>query len=495
MKFKSISISLIAGTMLFFSACTDMLDEKPHSIIAPDQFFSTEAQCIQGVNGVYSALNDIFGQEDLWKSIEQGTDLIMYMPTNDFTQEYTFTAAAPGNVTGIWTKCYRAISNANMVINRVSAAPIPDALKSRLLGEAKYLRALYYYMLVNTFGDVPLWTTEASVEEVSKLPRTSVREVRAQIKTDLLDASANLPATWTGSDVGRTTKGAALALLAKVSLFEKDWPNAQQYAQQVVDLGVYSLISFADIFDPNNKFRNNKESVFEIQFLRNAASNTNTKVNYYYTWFMPLKDANNKTHAGVDFGTTVLRGYENYYPSNAFIKMFETGDKRKDVTLATSFGDQPFTRFLKTDRPWFGAKFWDLQANDRNSGKNLYFQRYSDVLLILAEAMNEQGKPGEALQLINKVRLEHGGLSDALEGLGQDAVRQQIMKERAIEFVGEFQRKWDLARWGTLVDAVKSVADDNPIGARNVKPTHAIFPVPDAEIIKNPNLLPQNDGY
>ncbi len=495
MKFKNIIKYVIAGTVLFSVACTKDLEENPLSIISPDQFYQTEAQCIQGVNGVYSTLPDIFGQEDLWKSIEQGTDLIMYLPTNDFTQEYTFTAASPGNVTGLWTKCYKAIANANLATNRIATAPISDAMKQRLLGEAKYLRALYYYILVNTFGDVPLWTKEMTVDEVSQLHRTTAKEVRAQIKADLLDASNSLPATWGKADVGRATKGAALALLAKVYLFDKDWVNAQKYAQQVVDMGIYQLLSFADVFDTNNKFKNNAESIFEIQFLRDAASNTNTKVNYYYTWFMPLKDANNKTYAGVDFGTIVLRGYENYYPSAVFVNMFEAGDKRKDVTLATSFGTQPFTRFLKPNRPWFGAKFWDLQANDRNSGKDLYFQRYSDVLLILAEAMNEQTNTGGALQWINKVRLEHGGLTEPLSGLGQTAIRQQIMKERAIEFVGEFQRKWDLDRWGTLVDAVKSVAEDNPKGAQNVKPTHVVFPIPDAEILKNPNLLPQNAGY
>lgn len=486
-----ISLSLA----ILLSGCTDMLEEKPKSSIAPGQFFSNDAQCIQAVNGVYSWLNDLFGQEDIWKSIEHGTDLIMYVPTNDFNQEYTVTAASPGNVSAIWRKCYTAIGNANLTISRIGTAPVSDALKSRLTGEAKYLRALHYYVLSNTFGDVPVWTGEKSVEEVSKLSRSPLAEVRTQIRADLLDAANSLPDTWTGADVGRVTKGAALSLLAKVYLFDKDWANAQKYAEQVVALNVYQLVNFADVFDPNNRFRNNKESVFEIQFKRDNATNTNVKVNYYYTWFLPVKDSNNRTHAGVDFGTTVLRGYENYYPSAAFVNMFETGDRRKDVTLATGFGTQTFNRFIKPNRPWFGAKFWDLQANDRNSGKNLYFQRYSDVLLILAEALNEQNKTADALTWINKVRREHGGLTTELSGLNQSQVRAVIMKERAIEFVGEFQRKWDLGRWGTLVDAVKSVAADNPIGAANVKATNALFPVPEAEIIKNPNLLPQNPGY
>jgi hypothetical protein len=368
-------------------------------------------------------------------------------------------------------------------------------LKSRIIGEAKYLRALHYYILTNSFGAVPLWTDELEVGVVSQLPRTPVAEVRKQMVQDLLEAADNLPVSYSGTDLGRVTKGAALSLLAKVYLFEKDWANAQKYAQLVVDGGQYQLIDFANLFDINNKFQNNKESIFEIQFKRDNSTNTNIKVNYYYTWFFPQKDANNKTYAGVDFGTTVLRGYENFYPSAVYVAMFDNADKRKAVTLATSYGSQPFTRLIKPGRPWFGAKFWDMQANDRNSGKNIYFQRYADVLLILAEAMNEQQNTAGALTWINKVRLDHGGFTTPLAGLSQEEVRTVIMKERAIEFAGEFQRRWDLARWGMLVDAVKSVAADNPKGAANVKAEKALFPIPEAEIIKNPNLKPQNDGY
>jgi hypothetical protein len=487
-----ISLCLVA----IFCGCTKQLIEKPESEIAPDQFFTTEAQCTQGVTGVYSFLNDLFGQEDIWKSIEEGTDLVMYVPTNDSNNEYTFSAAAPGNAGSLWTKCYKAINNANLVINRVGKADIDATLKTRLIGETKYLRALHYYVLTNTFGAVPMWTDELDVDVVSKLPRTPVKDVRAQIEKDLKEAADALPLSYPASDVGRATKGAAQALLAKVYLFDKDWANAQKYAQMVIDGGQYQLVNYADLFDINDKFPNNKESIFEIQFKRDNASNTNVKVNYYYTWFFPLKDANNKTYAGVDFGTTVYRGYENFYPSAVFVSMFENGDKRKDVTLATSYNGQNFTRFLKPGRPWFGAKFWDLQANDRNSGKDMYFMRYADVLLIMAEALNEQNKPAESVVWLNKVRLEHGGLTTPLStGLGQADVRKIIMRERAIEFAGEFQRKWDLARWGTLVSAVQSASADNPKGAANVKATNDIFPVPESEIIKNPSLLPQNPGY
>ncbi len=482
-------------SLLGFSSCTKTLEEDPYSKISPNQFFTSEAQCIQAINGVYSGLSELFGQEDLWKSIEQGTDLLLYVPTNDFNQEYTFTAASPGNVTGIWRKCFASIANANMVINRVGKSNVTEATKNRVLGEALYLRSLYYYMLTNSFGNVPMWTEELPVDQVSVLPRTPLEIVHEQLKKDLLQAANYLPDTYPSSEVGRATKGAAMALLAKICLFDGKWADAAKYAQQVIDLGIYQLVDYDKLFDPNLKFRNNKESIFEIQYLRVSSSNSNIVTNYYYTWFMPTKDANNKTYAGVDFGSNVFRGYENYYPSSVLVGMFEDGDKRKEVTLASGYNGQTFSRNLKPGRPWFGAKFWDFQANDRNSGKNLYFQRYSDVLLILAEAQNELGNAPEALNWINKVRLEHGGLQKPLSNLSKDEIRLQIFKERGIEFVGEFQRKWDLVRWKKLVEAVKSAANDNPLGAKNVKDFHGIFPIPEAEITKNPNLLPQNQGY
>lgn len=494
MKKNNLLIYGLLAVVLVLSACAKQLDEKPESFISPDQFFATEAQCIQSVNGAYSGLPVLFGQEDLWKSLEVGTDLMISTAPTEIHQDYSFSAGNPGSVQGIWRKCYEAINNANLVISRVARAPIGEPIKNRLVAEVKYLRALHYYMLSNTFGDVPLWTNELNLAEVSVLPRTSVAKVREQIKLDLLEASGSLPVSYPAADVGRATKGAALALLAKVYLFDRDWANAQRYAQMVVDGNQYQLVNFANLFDIFNRFKNNKESIFEIQYRRDNASNVNIKTNYYHTWFLPLKDSNGRTYGGVDFGNTVMRAFEVLYPSNVMVNMFEPGDRRKEVTLATGYNTTVFARLPKPGRPWFGAKFWDLESNDQASGKNIYFMRYADVLLILAEAMNEQNNP-MALTHINKIRLDHGGLTTPVQGLDQNAIRTLIMNERAKEFVGEFGRKWDLFRWKKIVDAVKSVAADNPLGAANVTERNNLFPIPQAEILKNGNLNPQNLGY
>ena len=141
----------------------------------------------------------------------------------------------------------------------------------------------------------------------------------------------------------------------------------------------------------------------------------------------------------------------------------------------------------------FGSKFWDLDANGQSSGKNLYLLRYADVILMLSEAENELGNTSESVRWMNRIRVR-AGLPELASSTTRVEITDKIFNERAIEFVGEFQRRFDLNRWGKLVEAAKSVAVDNPIGAAKVRPFHQYYPISQEEIIKNPNLE-QNEGY
>lgn len=486
MKYIFIIPVVIIGFLL--QGCEKALEEDPKTFISPDAFFKTAEQCTQAVNGVYTPLNDIFGQQDLWDATEIGTDLTIKKEFASVNQEYSFNPGQTGTG-GLWGKSYTAIKNANLVINRLKTAPINDPLKSRLLGEAKFLRALYYFLLSNVFGDVPLWVDELNVDEVSKLGQSPLKKVREQIILDLTEAEVGLPLKYpSAADLGRVTKGAALTLLAKVYLYEKDWINAYKTAERVINDQQYSpMQNYANLFDIRNGFKNNTESIFEIQFRRDPATNNNYKTTYLYAWYMPLQDAGKSTYAGVDFGTSVLRGYELYYPTAKFVEMFEPNDNRKNVVLGYGYNGQTFNRLPKPGRPWFGSKFWDLQANDRNSGKSIYFLRYTDVLLIQAEAYNELDNLTESKKALKTLR-ERANLAPLNDNITKEELRQLIRNERAIEFVGEFQRRWDLVRWGILQQAVKSVSADNSVGAANVKGFHDYYPISTNEIIKNPNL-------
>lgn len=494
MKIKiKLLLSLLIGG-IFMTGCKKDLEENPKYFISPDDFFANASQCTQAVNGAYSSLYTIYGAVNFWQVTDLGTDLIVTADASNLLfNNYTFNSGNTG-ASGMWSALYTAIKNANLVINRVSKAPIDTVLKARLVGEVKFLRGLYYFSLTNIFGDVPLWTDELDASTVSKLKRAPVADVRAQVIKDLTDAAAGLPLKYGASDVGRATKGAALALLAKVYLYNKDWANAQSTALRVVQDNQYSLLpNYADVFDIQDRYKNNAESIFEVQFRRDAATNNNVKTHSMVTYYMMGIDPNNKTYAGVDFGNTTITGFYVMCPSLRLDSLFEPNDKRKDVVLGYGYNGQTFTRWPRPNHPWFGPKFWDLTATGQASGKDLYVLRYVDVLLMLAEAYNEQNEGGESIRYLNMVR-ERAGLDDLDPGLSQDDLRKEVMKERGIEFVGEFQRKWDLARWGKLQEAVQSIAYDNPLGAANIKPYMNVFPLSATDIVVNPNLT-QNTGY
>lgn len=483
------------------SSCEGLLTESPQSFIAPDDFFKTEAQCIQATNGVYSSLIPMFGEQDLWAVTSAGTDLFLYNGGGAVIrsyQDYNFSASASAHSANIWNRSYSAIKDANMVIGKISQSPIDQNVKDRLLGESLYLRSVWYFILSNIFGDVPMWLDELDVNQVSEMERTPLAEIRNQLITDLTEAAAALPWQYGAGDLGRVTKGAALGLLAKVYLFNEEWQKAAETAAQIIAEGPYELLPYNQIFSEFNDNKNNKESVFEIQFSRNAETGQNFHVNAYYTVFFPVRDGTSNTYSGVDFGTTNLESYPGYYPTNKLIDLYEPEDARFSHVVAYGYNDQEFTSFpqhqadLTKTFPWFGPKFWDLTALRRASDKNMYFMRFSEVVLMYAEAMNELNQTPQAIEQLNKIR-ERVGLG-GLESMSQTATRQYIMDERARELVGEFQRRWDLGRWGMLVDAVQAGAEDNAEGAQNVQPYHRYFPIPYDEIVKNPNLT-QNEGY
>lgn len=484
---------VIVGT--FFSlGCKKQLEEEPKTFISPNQFFKTSVQCVQATNGVYNSLYAIYGSANFWRCMELGTDLSYSKDVNSSVQqEFTYSAANTGTGS-LWSDAYAGIKNANMVIAKVSVAPIEENLQKRLVGEAKFLRGLYYFILSNTFGDVPLWTSELDVDSVVAIPRSDIKIVRLQIIKDLTEAAEVLPLSYTSSDIGRATKGAALTLLAKVYLYEKDWENASKAALAVYNSKKYRLMSnYTELFDVYNRYKNSSESIFEVQYLRNASTNSNIRTNSVINYYFPARDPGKSTYAGVNFGNLVVDGWFVFIPTNRLIEMFENKDTRKNVVLGYGYNGQQFTVLPKAGKPWFGSKFWDLESNAQASGKNIFVLRYVDVLLILSEAYNELNMIDKSVQFLNEVR-SRAGLDMLTVAIGKDGIKQQIFKERAIEFVGEYQRKWDLARWGVLVEAVKSAKDDNPKGAANVLPQHNYFPISQEEIIKNPTLN-QNEGY
>jgi hypothetical protein len=480
-------------------SCTDSLDEKIFSNQNQDDFYKNAEEATLALSGVYGVLWDYI-YKDAYQVIMgdlPGEVLHAGLIRNEFDL-FAWTVST-SNFDNFWIACYKGINRANSLIDKMNPS-IPATSKNSIQGQAKFLRALYYFHLVKAFGGVPLHI-KATVDFNSvSLPRSSVAEVYAQIITDLKEAETLL-GTFSASNhsAGYATSGAAKALLAKVYLQNKQWSDASTKAKEVMDLGVYGL--FADyslIWKPENK--NGIEQIFSVQ---NGSSNNIPGMgdNTYRFMGLPKVIVNNKQ---VEFaidgdikaeGDTALFRREPktyrlwnsvrtvmpyYFPVSSFAKVNDT------VSLI---------------RPYI-VKFFhpDLNTKLLRSGVNTTILRYSDILLTYAEAINEQGGPNaEALEALNKVRRRARAVGTAFQqpealypditsAVSQQEFREILLLERAREFVGEGERRNDLNRHDRLL---KAAADQ---GATKIKNGYVLYPIPNVQVGLNP-LLQQNPDY
>jgi hypothetical protein len=478
-KVLYITISLILFGMV---GCKKQLTEDPKTFISPEQFFKTDQDAVQGVNGVYFWLVGEYPQrlfqQDLWQVLDEDCDAIRRPNSGALN----LSGNNPGSALVIYGGFYKGIYNASQCIDKIPKSGTSD-LKKRTEGEARFLRALFYYYVTGLFGDAPLINESnyANTETAKSLPRSPVADIRKMMITDLTAAIGLLPGTYPDAgDKGRATKGAAQTLLTKVYLWNKDWVNAKSTAQAVKSSGTYTLLaSYADVFSAGNEF--NKESIFEIDFQKDLLNS------YQHAFYAP------DNRVGVE-PFSKKPWYRSYVPYKSFANSFAPEDKRKTAQIATSYNGKDFAVDATNKvNVWFGPKWWRLDADERNSGLDIYVFRYADVLLMLAEAANESGDTPGALAAINEVR-QRAGIA-ALTGLSQDALRTQIYQERGWELCGEGHRRLDLQRWGKLIGTAKTASQaEEPILSNSYQTFYNLLPIPASEIQKNPALT-QNPGY
>ncbi|WP_160292146.1 RagB/SusD family nutrient uptake outer membrane protein [Pedobacter lusitanus] len=477
-KVLYIAVSLV---LFGITGCKKQLTEEPKTFIAPEQFFKTDQDAVQGVNGVYFWLVGEYPQrlfqQDLWQILDEDCDAIRRPNSGALN----LSANNSGSSLIVYGGFYKGIYNASQCIDKIPKSGTSD-LKKRTEGEARFLRALFYYYVTGLFGDAPLITESnySNTETVKSLPRSPVAEIRKLMISDLTSAIASLPDTYAAADKGRATKGAAQTLLTKVYLWNKDWVNAKNTAQAIKNSGTYTLLpEYADVFSANNEF--NKESIFEIDFQKDLLNS------YQHGFYSP------DSRVGVE-PFSKKPWYRSYVPYQSFANSFAPEDKRKAAQIATGYNGTAFaTDAANKVSVWFGPKWWRLDADERNSGLDIYVFRYADVLLMLAEAANESGDSQTALSAINEVR-QRAGIAP-LAGLSQDALRTQLYQERGWELCGEGHRRLDLQRWGKLIESAKSASKaEEPVLSNSYQTFYNLLPVPASEIQKNPALT-QNPGY
>lgn len=494
---KSIKYSILFLVLLTASSCHNILDVEPYTFSSDVNYYQNEGQILRAVNGAYGSLQELYTADYFWAMTEMVADNTNYQfdesdrgaQQREEIDEFLITTTN-NYVNNAWNMLYRNIMQANIIIDRIDPVEFSDeALKARYKGEAQFLRALQYFHLVRLFGQVPLLVNEVeSPESAFSGGRASVDEVYAQIEADANAAIASLPESYTGNNIGRATKGAALTLLGEVYLTRKNYSQAVSTFQQVLGLG-YSLVgNYANNFDP--AFKNNSESVFAVQFdaaLQTEASN--------FIFMFGPRNAKNQL-----IGFPGNLGGSNI-PTPSIYRAYEEGDVRRDASIAR-FTDPSNSRFEESqafdgDIPFINKYYHPPFLEDGRANENWPVYRYSHVLLMLAEAMNEAGT-GDPYPHLNAVR-ERAGLA-SLSGLGQDALREAISREQRVELAFENHRWFQLLRTGQAVEVmtehgIEEKARLNRLSdaSYNIQPYKLLFPIPAREI--RLNGFEQNPGW
>ncbi|POY37870.1 RagB/SusD family nutrient uptake outer membrane protein [Solitalea longa] len=503
------TLILLSALSIGFTSCVD-LNESPESFISPEQFYKTAKDAVTAVNAIYYPLvdNKVGAQPIYNRLFYTGLDFMTDdmdagpgSPNGEVRAFAKLTHASTNlRIQQIWTEHYEGINKANIALERIPAIEMDAKLKSRLLGEATFLRALYYFNLVRLYGDVPLLLTDQTRLTTAELqvPRTPTSEVYAQIIKDLEDA-ANYFKNGAAGEAGRATEGASKALLSKVYLTKRDWANSVKLAEEVIN-GSYGYGLFDDysqVFLP--AYKNGREHIFSAQIKGSTISTGHLVTSSDIRSGVPgIKGSYGNQVAFYTVGT------DKYF---SVYKLFSNKDKRKRVSFVTSYtsptdGKKYFTLNAPGDSVPYINKNWDPNyPTSGQSDANANVLRFAEVLLIHAEAENELNGPTEkAYTSLNKIR-KRAGLDNLTTGLTKDEFRDSVYLDRRLELVAEYQRFFDLIRQtGTEATGVGPegrgilVKNLKLVGKNNVTPKHYLFAIPQGEIDRNPKLT-QNSGW
>ena len=510
------------GALAVVLACNDkqFLTEKPFDFISPNQFYRNASDALAAINGVYADFINSTGDN------YYGRDFVMLVefPTEMYTTRLSATneRSQPDNysipvthsyVQGVWASAYDAINRANSVLDNVPKIDMDTTLRARIVGEAKFLRALHYFNLVRLFGGVPLKLTATQSLDSLDLPRNTAAEVYAQIEQDLKDAIAVLPSakTYTGTDIGRASRGAAKTLLAKVYLQSAgtgvgtaaDWQNSLNYSRQVESDGDYSLVSdYKTLFDflGGTVKEQNSEVIFDVQCIR--APGLGGRISSHMAANGSAPYLGQSTNGSFEAESI---WYHSFLPTDKRLQgTFVLSWVKAGVTVTwdeTKNASQPYL----SETP-FPRKFLDpLMTGTGAEEPNYIILRYAEVLLMAAEAANEVngGPTAEAYAAVNAVRAR-AGIPAMTPGLSHDLFRDSVFVERRWElslegpngyFDDQRNWAWSKARIEQSMSHANSKTSKFPKANNGPIPDqYHLMPIPQRAIDLNPKLT-QNPGW
>lgn len=489
------------------------LDKHSLTQIGQASFWQTEQDALLGINGVYETLQD----RVLYSGNLNGdAGLPMYDNFGDNCYN-SFKFEGPGNYMianvdpstsffkGLWTSCYKGIARANTAIENISKIPVAnlsDAKKQQLLGQAYFLRALYYMNLVVYYKDVPLILKVQQLSE-AYVPKNTYQEVAAQIITDFKAAAAVLPNSYPAEQYGYATKGAALGMLARFYMYNKDYQNALDATTAIMTLGYTLNTSYSQLFTEQGE--NSGEIIFAVRFVQNASNNGET----FSSTFLPVPKVDQQPMPNLvkDYyctdGLPITQSplYSSANPKN-------NRDPRLSATVY--FNKDTFLVDTKTVFKGNTATTYGLRKYIRNGassagigvfnpgGQDFIVLRYADVLLMRAEALVELNQLTEVYSLVNQVRARvKMPTVQAVEGsvLSQDQLRTIVRHERRVELACEGLRFFDLKRWGLMQQAFQKAIADNIAGYAPLyrAAKSESFPIPQSELDANTQLVQNPD--
>lgn len=479
---KIFSVLTFALT-LFVTGCEKDLNVLPQDKMSKDDFLAEPMYAVEVVNSAYNQMLSFEMYSFPWIGItsitsddadkgssdgDAGTD-------KDKLDKLEFDKTLR-SFNDVWKRRYEGIYRCNEGIYYLGQVNLEENIKNRYIGELKFLRAMFYFDLVRCFGGVPVvvdkldFKDEANVNKIV-YTRKSKAETYTQIENDLKDAAASLPTQYNGENIGRATRGAAQGLLAKVYLYQEKWNDAYAMSGNVVSSKMYDLLpNYADVWREVGE--NGKESLFEIQATLGKGVNGYTDV----------QSGRGTPDHGWGFNT----------PTTNLVNAYEPGDKRKDGTIMFT-GQVLWDGFQTPITGWTNQRYnykayqsrtkesWD--DNKGETAKNVRLLKYSDLLLIRAEAALHVNQPDTALAIVNKIRTR-AGLAPLLT-----VTLDQVYKERRLEMAMEHDRWFDIVRTGKAPTAMTAV------GKVFVTGKHELFPIPEEQITLSKGILTQNPNY
>ena len=501
MKSK-ISIYIVFVTIFLSSCGNDFLTLTPKDTVTESGFFITEEDANSALAGVYATLQD----EAAFANVRNAADIEWAMTGDLYEMDRSanrielHSLRLPANNTilrDVYSRAYIGISRANVVLERIPQMDIDQAVKDLILGQALFIRGLYYYNLVHFFGGVPLVTTELIASDDLQIPRATADEIWDQVEKDFLAAADMLPEAWANdADLGRATRTAAWGFLVKAYLWREKWDDAITYSERIINTGRHALIQtgFRDIFREENE--NNEEILFSTQFSTQTGEQNNLVAR--------------TAPRGAPSIYTGPSAWSNFVPNHQLVDAFEVNkdnsirDERYNVIMGP--GEiHPENGYQLPEVPPAGmtrtgyivTKYWYMPPV-QGSGINAPILRYSEVLLNYAEALNEKGQSQKAMELVNQIRLR-AKLDAKPVTLSKSQVLDAIFDERRLEFIWEPTGSFnDLNRSGRFLYFIKKNRPDYGELEVDKKPwlhtTPILFPIPTDAWTKN-KALEQNPHY